>query len=154
MLKKIIFAVTALIVASTSLVSAQNAGEWKVGGKLNIYSNWDGAIGIGAYGRYGLNSDFRLEPSFVILCKQGMSVDISADVQYPIQLSPEFELYPLAGLSLNDPGKFGLGVNLGTGLGYKLTNKVSIDFGLKWVIQTQDFTPNPLIFSFGSGYKF
>lgn len=111
-------------------------------------------MGIGVYGRHALGDNLRIEPSFSFLCQTGMSIDLTADVHYPIALSDGFEAYPLAGLSLNDPGSFGLGINVGGGLGYKISDVVNVDFGLKWTLQTQKYITNPFIISFGVGYKF
>ncbi len=121
---------------------------------MNIYTRWDGAVGVGVYARYAFADKFRVEPSFVYICRKGMSVDISADVHYPINVGENLELYPLAGLSLNDPGRLGLGVNFGGGASYNLSNDLSIDAGLKWSILTQDFIKNPVIISIGASYRF
>lgn len=152
-IRKIALAATILLTSITCTL-AQSRGMWSGGAKLNIYSRWGGATGIGVYGRYGLGSGFRIEPSFVILCKKGMSVDISGDLQYPIAITRGVELYPLVGVSINDPGRFGLGMNFGGGVGYMLTNRVNLDFGVKWIAQTQQSIANPVVFSFGGGYKF
>ncbi len=153
-MKKLFALLTIALTVAISDSSAQVAGQWKFGAMTSIYSRWDGAAAIGAYGRYGFGNHLRIEPSFLIYCRKGMSVDISGDVQYPIALNNGFELYPLAGISINDPGKLGVGLNLGSGLGYNIDNKFSLDCGLKWRLQSQKYIRNPVIFSFGAGYRF
>ncbi len=153
-IRNLLFAVAAMVVAATTTASAQDLSGWTLGGKLGVYSRWAGTTGIGIYGRHALSESLRIEPTLTFLCKKGMSVDIAADVQYPIDTDLGIEVYPLAGLSLNDPGKFGLGINLGAGAGYQLTEKLNIDFGVKWIIQTQKYIANPVVFSLGCGHKF
>lgn len=157
-MKKILL-IVALIITTLSSVSAREEGaehrNWGLGGKVNIYSGWDGAIGLGVYTRHYLGgSGFRLEPSLVIICEEGASIDLTTDLQFPLKLSHSLELYPLVGLSLNDPGKLALGVNMGGGLGYKLSHKVTADFGVKYMISTLKEFKNPLIFSLGCGFNF
>ncbi len=147
-----IIAVCALFTVSTA--SAQEQGEIKAGAKMAVYSGWNGTFGIGAYARYGLTDDLRLEPSLLYLCRKGMSVDFSIDAQYAFDISDSFEAYPAVGIALNDPAKFGLGINFGGGASYKLSDVVDIDFGVKWVLQTQSYISNPLVFSLGGSYKF
>lgn len=155
-MKKILFALAAIIatLATVNTTSAQSLGDWNVGGRINIYSRWNGTVGIGAYGRYGFDNGLRVEPAVMFLCEKGMSVDISADLQYATEVASGLELYPLAGISLNDPGKFGLGINLGGGAEYYLSERLSTGLGLKWIIQTQKYVSNPLVISLSCGYKF
>ncbi|MFI3303892.1 MAG: outer membrane beta-barrel protein [Rikenellaceae bacterium] len=153
-IKKIIFTATALIasICATNSASAQvNLDGWDFGAKVNFYTDWD-ITGVGVYGRHELGGGFRIEPSFSFLFRRGASIDITADVHYPFDLGSNFEVYPLAGLSLNDPSTFGLGINVGGGAGYKISDRVDANLGLKWAVQTQ--TSNPFIVSFGAGYKF
>lgn len=155
-LKKLALALIALV-ATTAFItptSAQEQGEWTGGVKFNIYSRWNGTAGVGVYARYGLSDALRVEPAVVLLCKKGMSFDISGDLQYPISLSNNLEVYPIAGLSFNDPYTWGLGINVGGGVGYELSNRINVNLGLKWIIQTQKYITNPILFSFGGGYKF
>lgn len=157
-MKKILLIVALIITTLPSMWARESDSEsrgWGVGGKINIYSGWNGAIGIGAYTRHYLGgSGFRLEPSLVIICEEGSSIDLTTDLQYPLKLSHALELYPLVGLSLNDPGKLALGVNMGGGLGYKISQKVTADFGIKYMISTLKAYNNPLIFSIGCGFNF
>ncbi len=161
-MKKFLLIVALIITSLTSISASEESSEsreesrgWGIGGKINIYSGWNGAIGIGVYTRHNLGgSGFRLEPSLVIICEEGSSIDLTTDLQYPFNLSPSLELYPLVGLSLNDPGKLALGVNLGGGLGYRISQKVTADFGMKYMISTLKSYSNPMIFSIGCGFNF
>ncbi len=152
--KRVLVAVVAMVTLfSLQPLAAQERGEWSGGAKFNVYSRWDGTMGVGVYARYGLLNHMRLEPSFVFLCREGMSLDVSVDAQFPFNVEDKLELYPMAGLSLNDPGKFGLGINVGGGASYAITKWLSFDTGIKWIIQTQGIK-NPILFSFGGGFKF
>ncbi len=157
-MKRFLIFMVLIMVASSSFTTLSakedNGKEWGFGAKVNLYSGWNGMIGLGGYARYDISQLFRLEPSLVILCDEGTSIDLSVDLHMPMELSSAVELYPLVGLSLNDPGKLGLGVNLGGGLGYSISQKVNVDFGIKWMIASQKYYNNPLIFSLGCGFKF
>ncbi|MFI3304921.1 MAG: hypothetical protein R3Y68_00230 [Rikenellaceae bacterium] len=155
MIKKVFLSIVALLtVICIESASAKSTTGWSGGAKVNIYTNWDSTAGVGVYARRSLNGGFRLEPSFIFLCNKDMSIDISADLHYPINLGSDIELYPLVGLSLNDPSRLGLGINFGGGVGYNVTNRINIDLGAKWGLQTQRYISNPFILSFGCGYKF
>ncbi len=155
MIKKIFISLVAIVATLSTIntASAQDYG-WTAGGRVSIYSGWNGAVGVGVYARHGIADIFRIEPSFTILCETGMSIEAAADLQYPIGICEGFEAYPLAGVSFNDPGKFGVGINFGGGLGYSISNRLSADFGVKWILQTQKYVSNPVVFSLGCGYKF
>ncbi|MFI3289815.1 MAG: outer membrane beta-barrel protein [Rikenellaceae bacterium] len=157
-MKRVLFIVAIMVVALSQFteVSAQEeAKRFEVGGKVNVYSNWGGAMGVGAYFRYNnILGNLRLEPSFLVFCDDNASLDLTADLQFPIEISTTVDIYPLVGISLNDYDVLGLGFNLGGGLDYSLTNRLNANFGLKWMVVTQRYNPNPLVFSVGLGYKF
>ncbi len=155
MAKRLFLTIVALLsLVGMSNVSAKSTTGWSAGAKVNVYTNWDSTAGIGIYTRHYLKGGFRLEPAFVFLCNRDMSIDLSADIQYPIHLGSSVEFYPLVGVAINDPSRLGLAVNFGGGLGYNVTNRVNVDFGAKWGLQTQRYINNPFILSFGCGYKF
>lgn len=159
-LKSLIVAVVAFVASAVTMsASAQSGGslgngELEVGGKINIYSRWDSAVGIGVYGRLGLTENLRVEPSFLYYCNKGASIEIAGDLHYVVDVTDQFEFYPLVGLTLNDPYKFGVGLNLGAGMGFNITDNWGADFGLKWILQSQKYIKNPVVLSFGLGYKF
>lgn len=157
-MKRFCLIVAALIVAATTLTTnkaeAQNAHEWVAGPKVSIYARWNAVAGVGAYARYGITNNLRVEPAFVVLCKKGYAVDLSADLQYAIYLPSNFEVYPMVGMSYNHTSKSSLGVNLGAGTSYSISNRVSVNTSIKYMLQTAAYVRNPIIFSFGMGYRF
>lgn len=144
----------ALLVSTFSAYSSQKEGEWVVGGKMNLYTGWDGTFGIGAYCRYGITDQLRVEPAAVFLCRTGCSVDLSADLQYAFPIEDSFEIFPLAGISVNDPGNFGVGLCVGGGMNF--LTKLDWDFtaNVKWMVETQKYIANPVVVSIGAHYKF
>ncbi len=155
--KKILLSVATLIAATLATVNsanAQGAQEFVVGPKVSIYARWQGLAGVGAFARYGLTDNIRVEPAFVILCRKGAAVDISADVHYAFNLSDDFEIYPIAGLSFNKAYVASLGLNLGAGASYSISNRVSVHTDLKYMFESASRSRNPIIFSFGTGYRF
>ncbi|MFI3259109.1 MAG: hypothetical protein R3Y16_03340 [Rikenellaceae bacterium] len=155
-LKSTILAVAALVVAlfsTTNEASAQDLAGWTGGAKVNFYTGWD-TSSLGVYGRYTLNNGLRLEPSVSFIFAKGCTIDVTVDAHYIFDLGDKFEAYPLVGVSINDPGKFGFAANFGGGLGYKLSDVINLDLGMKWALQTQSYISNPFIISIGGGYKF
>ncbi len=153
-------------------------GETAVG--LNLgYGTEVKNVGIGAKFQYNVTDAIRLEPSFnYFLKKDGLSMwDLNANVHYLFPISSKFKVYPLAGLTYTSwksdgfeidlgewaeyiedfeidsesttTGKFG--VNLGVGCDYSLTEKLNLNFELKYQI-ISDFSQ--LVFGMGVAYKF
>ncbi len=150
-MKRLLLSIALLLVA-VSGYSAQREGEIVAGGRMSLYTRWDGTFGIGAYARYGITDQLRVEPSIMALCRRGMSIDISADFHYAFELDDKYELYPLVGISVNDPGEFGVGFNIGGGTNIVVTEDWDFSGGIKWMIDTH--ARNPLIISIGAHYKF
>ena len=85
---------------------------------------------------------------------KGCSVDINADVQYLFRVADAWSVYPLAGVSVNDIGGWSCGINVGGGADFSVAENWDITAGIKWMIQTAKFHPNPIIISVGATYKF
>ncbi len=149
--KRVLFTI-ALAIATITGVKAEGSGL-QIGAKMNIYSRWNGMVGIGPYVRYDIASTFRVESALLILTKRGSSIDWSNELQMPFRLSSALELYPLVGVSLNDPSKFGVALGLGGGASWNLNDRVLLTGGVKWNLQSQQLLRNPLIFSVGAGFK-
>ncbi len=155
-MKKILLTAVIALFAVTA-ASAQDKGNWGIGPKIGIYTNTgaDGAIfGIGATGRYSFTDAWRIEPAITALCKKGCSVDINADVHYLFKVARFWDVYPLAGLSVNDIGDWSMGIDLGAGTDFALTRNWDLTAGVKWMIQTRSYSKNPIIISIGAVYKF
>lgn len=153
-MKKILLtAIVALFAFSAA--SAQDKGNWAVGPRMNIYTNTgDAVIGLGAYGRYSFSDNWRIEPSFIALLHKGCSIDISCDAQYVFHLSDAWSVYPAAGLTANDIGKWAVGLNIGGGFDYSIARDWDLSAGLKWQPMFDDDRSNPVVISIGAAYKF
>lgn len=153
-MKKMLFAaLVALFAAGTA--SAQDAGKWSVGPQASLYANLnDTVFGIGATARYSFTDHWRLQPSITALCHKGCSVDVSADVHYIVPVVDSWQVYPLAGLSVNDFGEASLGINIGAGADFNIARNWDLSAGLKWMIETHKDWKNPLVISIGASYMF
>ncbi len=143
-----------ILFSVAALQASQRQYDWVAGAKMGVYSRWDGTFGIGAYARYGLTDHLRVEPSLLYLCRKGMSIDFNADIQYALIVSERAEIFPLVGLAVNDPGKWGVGLNLGGGVNIINTSAWDFTGSVKWVLQSQKGLNNPIVFSIGANYKF
>lgn len=153
-MKKILLSVVAALFATVA-VSAQDAGKWSVGPRMNIYTNTgDGVVGLGAFGRYSFTDNWRIEPSLMALLHKGCSLDLSVDVQYVFHLSSKWDVYPAAGLTANDIGRWAAGLNVGGGFDFKVASNWDLSAGLKWQPMFDDVRPNPVVISIGAAYRF
>jgi outer membrane protein X len=133
---------------------------------LNIgYGSEIKSVAIGAKFNYGLTDHIRLSPSFnYFLAKDGLSEwEINVDVHYLFNVAPKVSAYPLAGLTFTgwrfDWGDLyegsstttRFGVNVGAGIGYDLTDNITLGFELKYsvVSDLDQFVPSiHLIYKF------
>lgn len=154
-MKKIILMLAAAL-CITSVASAQDKGDWAIVPRMNIYTAWDSpsVFGIGAAGRYSILDQLRLEPALTILCHAHCSIDMNCDVQYLFPIADSWNLYPLAGISINDFGDWSAGINLGAGFDVKVADRWDVTAGLKYMIETHKDFDNPLVLTIGGSYRF
>ena len=153
-MKKFILSALVSLFAVT-VVSAQDSGSWAVGPRMNIYTNTgDTVVGLGAFGRYSFTDNGSMEPSLIALLHEGCSLDISCDAQYVFHVGSGWHLYPAAGLTVNDIGRWAAGLNLGGGFDVEVAHSWDISAGIKWQPMFDDIRPNPVVISVGASYKF
>lgn len=155
-MKKFLLSAAAALFACTTL-SAQDKGDWEILPRLNIYTatGGDAVFGLGAAARYNLTDAVRLEPGLTFLLHKGCSVDFNCDVHYLFHVAPSWNVFPLAGIGVNDFGNGSMGINLGAGADYKVADRWSLTAGVKYMIQTAKFTiDNPVIVTVGGSYRF
>ena len=150
-MKKLFLLVIATMFALTA--SAQEPGGWNLGPRLNIYTNTgDTVLGVGAVGRYRFDDHGRLEPSVTALLHKGCSMDISCDAHYIFDMGI-VRLYPAAGITVNDIGKWAAGFNLGGGVDFNVANVVELTAALKWQAMV-DERSNPVVLMVGANFNF
>lgn len=150
------FILSALVsLFAVSVASAQDSGSWAVGPRMNIYTNaGDTVVGLGAFGRYSFTDNWRIEPSLMALLHEGCSLDISCDAQYVFHVGSGWHLYPAAGLTINDIGRWAAGLNLGGGFDVEVAHSWDISAGIKWQPMFDNDRRNPVVISVGASYKF
>lgn len=153
-MKKILLtAIAALFVATAA--SAQDAGKWAIGPRMNIYTNTgDGIVGLGAFARYSFTDNWRIEPSLTALLHSHCSIDLSVDAQYVFHIADKWDLYPAVGLTANDIGRWAAGLNIGGGFDYSVSHNWDISAGLKWQPMFDNLRSNPVVISIGACYRF
>ena len=126
-MKKFLFAAIISLFAVTA-ASAQDGGGWAVGPRMNIYTNTgDTVVGLGAFGRYSFDGNWRIEPSLTALLHEGCSLDISCDAQYVFHVGGGWHLYPAAGLTINDIGRWRIRRRSGSLVGHLGRTEVAAD---------------------------
>lgn len=155
-LMKKIFLLAVAVLGATLGTMAQK-GEKAIGLNLSYGSEVESA-GIGVKFNYGLTDQIRLSPSFnYFLENDGLSAwEVNADAHYLFNVAPGITVYPLAGLTfthwkfdladalgiegigsvLGDTSSSDskLGINIGGGIDYKLTDQLSLGLELKYGI--------------------
>ena len=153
-MKKFLFSAIVALFA-VSAVSAQDKGNWALGPRMNIYTNTgDAVVGLGAFGRYSITDNWRIEPSLMALLHSGCSIDISVDAQYLFHLGRGWSVYPAVGFTANDIGKWAAGLNIGGGFDFEVARNWDLSAGLKWQPMFDDWRKNPVVISIGAAYKF
>jgi outer membrane protein X len=142
-----------LLLSVVSLSIFAQKGEKAIGINLGYGSEVESPA-IGVKFNYGLTDLIRISPSFnYFLEKNGLSGwEINADAHYLFSVAPKLTVYPLAGLTFTG-WSFGgggssstetrLGVNIGAGIGYELTDNISLGLELKYslVSDLDQFVP-------------
>lgn len=153
-------------------------GDKAVGVNLG-YGTEISNLGIGAKFQYGITDAIRAEASFdYFLKKDFVSMwDVNVNVHYLFPVANRFKVYPLVGLTYTnwktggfeidlggmeellpeedmevESGNIGkFGVNLGAGAEYSITEKLAVNFEVKYQL-ISDF--NQAVFNLGLSYKF
>ena len=118
------------------------------------------SLGIGVKYQYNFTDNLRFEPSVNYFFENnGVDMfDLNANVHYLCPMASNIRVYPLAGLTFSswDAGKSfdnvtRLGVNLGGGAEMDITDKLMLNFELKYQL-VNDF--DQAIFNLGIAYMF
>ena len=138
-------------------------GIQAAGVSLN-YGTEISSIGLGVKYQYNITNDIRLEPSITYFFEnKGVDMfDMNVNAHYLLPLASNIRLYPLAGLTYTrwatDFGNGGaeitnskLGINLGGGAEFDITDELMMNFELKYQC-VSDF--DQAIFSIGLAYMF
>ncbi len=152
-MKRFLFLIIASVFAFSA--SAQDGGSWALGPRMGIYTNTgDTVLGLGAVGRYRfMDSNWRVEPSVSALLHKGCTVDISCDAHYMFDMGV-VRLYPAAGLTANDIGRWAVGMNVGGGVDFNVANVCEFSAGLKWQPMFDSLRSNPVVVMIGAIFRF
>lgn len=138
-MKKVLLSLAFMTIALG--VFAQKQGESSVGFNLGYAFDTENAT-LGIDYRYSFTNAFRIAPSLSYYTKSsGLSAFvIDANVHYLFPLSDQFYFYPLAGLNLAfwdykylDDTESELGINIGLGGEFLVSEQVSLGLELKYV---------------------
>lgn len=164
------------VIALLSIGAYAQKGQTYLGGQLAYPTDIE-SLGIGVKGGYGITDAIRAQATFdYFLKKNNVSWwDLNLDVHYLFPLGNNIKLYPLAGLTYlrgsvdgvthtvdtpagsvtvgsNDSYSDGnLGLNLGGGFQYDLTDKLVLNAEVKFQIIKNT---NQGVISAGLAYKF
>ena len=163
------------LVAAFAMVSAFASAQFAVG-VHTLYGTDVANLGIGVRARYDINEQFRLDGNFNYYFKKNNLEfwDLNANLHYLFNITDKFTAYPLGGLgyvntkatytSYEGIDKYGkpitaevstsdgrLGVNLGGGVDFALTDDLYLNGEVKYQIVSGY---NQAVMSAGIVYKF
>ena len=128
--------IACMVLFSTSMFAQQ--GAMYVGGNLNYGTDFEN-LGIGVKAQYEFIQNFRAEASSNYFLKKDDCTmwDINANLHYLFRISDKFAVYPLGGLSVVGTDYKGvsdseLGINVGGGIEFPITNAVKINAEAKY----------------------
>ena len=148
-----IFATAAMVFAA----SAQEAGDWTIAPKVNLYmhTGTDLVFGVGTGMRYSITDDFRIEPSAIFMIDKNSSIEFSCDLHYMFTLVEDaWSIYPLVGLVANNIMGWSSGVNLGAGFDFVLSRDWDLTVQAKWQPMFAEYRKNPVALTLGASYRF
>ena len=148
-----IFATAAMVFAA----SAQEAGDWTIAPKVNLYmhTGTDLVFGVGTGMRYSITDDFRIEPSAIFMIDKNSSIEFSCDLHYMFTLVEDaWSIYPLVGLVANNIMGWSSGVNLGAGFDFVLSRDWDLTVQAKWQPMFAQYRKNPVALTLGASYRF
>lgn len=154
-----------VLVMSMALVTifayGQEKGDMAVGGnimyELGDYNN----LGLTGKFQWNVTDALRLEPSASYYFEKNYynMWDINANLHYIFKITDTFNLYPLGGISIvgmsiseADYSDTQLGLNIGGGLEYKLTQSLSLGAELRY--QGLGDWEDRITIGFGLTYRF
>ena len=150
----------AVVMSGFTSMYCQEKGDKAVGVNIVAGSFPDSKksmdVGVGARFMYNITKPIRLDGSFNYYLGATAPLDFSVNAHYLINVMPKLNVYPLVGLSIyafgsddDDDGEWwkdddystdtetnlgGLGLNIGGGAEYRLTDKISGIVELKYNI--------------------
>lgn len=135
----------------------------QAGGVHLAYGTEIESVGIGVKYQYNITDNIRLEPSMNYFFENdGVDMfDINANAHYLFPMASNVRVYPLAGLTfarwsgkdngILDDDVTRLGVNVGGGAEMDITDKLMLNFELKYQV-VSDF--DQAVFNVGIAYMF
>jgi len=142
-MKKYLFMLVAVFAMSTAAFAQKGLTGFGVNG---VYDDWNGQFGIGVKLQHGFLDQLRGEAGVDFFFKKNdiSMVDVNANLHYVFPVvSSKFNVYPLAGLNIaffNHDIPTRLGVNLGGGLEYFITETVKIGGEAKYIVSDNGFS--------------
>ena len=155
-MKKILLSILATA-AMVFAASAQEAGQWTIAPKVNLYMNTGTSmvLGVGTGMRYNITDDFRIEPSALFMLDNNSSIEFSCDLHYVFTIVDNaWYVYPLVGLVANNIVGWSSGVNLGAGFDFMLSSDWDLSVQAKWQPMFSPWRKNPVALTLGASYRF
>ncbi|MBQ6747237.1 MAG: outer membrane beta-barrel protein [Bacteroidaceae bacterium] len=142
-MKKYLFILVAMFAMSTAAFAQKGITSF---GLQGAYDDFNGQFGVGAKLQYGFVDQFRGEVGADLFFKKNdlSMFDINANFHFVVPVvADKFNVYPLAGANIaffNHDIPTRLGLNLGGGLEYFVTDKVKIIGEAKYIISDNGFS--------------
>ena len=141
-MKKYLFMLVAVFAMTTAAFAQKAVTGFGVQG---VYDDLHGQFGLGVKLQYGFIDQLRgdLGADFFFKKNDMSIVDVNGNMHFVVPVVDKFNVYPLAGLNIaffNHDIPTRLGVNLGGGLEYFITNTVKIGGEAKYIVSDNGFS--------------
>lgn len=145
----------ATVILAVCAAAAQERGTTGLGPRFGVYAHTGGepVYGVGVEMRYNISDPVRVVPSVTWLFNRDCSAEIACDLHYMFRMAKRWQLYPLAGVSVNDIRGWSPGLNVGLGTDYAVARHIDISAGVRWLVECSR-RQNPVVAWFGTTFKF
>ena len=149
-MKKYLFMLVAVFAMSTAAFAQKGVTAFGVQG---VYDDWNGQFGIGVKLQHNFADQFRSEIGTDLFFKKYdiSMVDVNANFHYVVPVASQFNVYPLVGANIaffNHDILTRIGLNLGGGLEYYITDTVKLVGEAKYIVSDNGFS------RFGANFGF
>ncbi|MBR4381404.1 MAG: hypothetical protein IKP48_09110 [Bacteroidaceae bacterium] len=149
-MKKYLFMLVAVFAMSTAAFAQKGVTAFGVQG---VYDDWNGQFGIGVKLQHNFADQFRSEIGTDLFFKKYdiSIVDVNANFHYVVPVASQFNVYPLVGANIaffNHDIPTRIGLNLGGGLEYYITDTVKLVGEAKYIVSDNGFS------RFGANFGF
>lgn len=124
-------------------LSFNSDAQIRVGGGLVFNAETAPDLGLNFRAEVGIGDAIVIAPNFTYYFKTfGITVtEINGDVHYPFDITESVTVYPLGGLNVSSIGDTKIGINLGGGAQFGISDNLRVFAELKYIALIEFYSP-------------